>query len=338
MAARRRAIVLAAIVVGVGWSYILAVQGTTLTPHDRHAELQRIGERFAGRGPTLATEFEPYAGRWFLRRMAPEVAGGAATAQGGAERRRRAREGRPPMSTASRRRRSRPTGCSSCDGPCRQPAPISVPARLAGAAGTRSGSAGARRARLRTSASGPTSTRRPCPRAPTYGASRSSGSGRNRQGSVTSSPAVAGFDAAWPRAAGGRSAAARLSRAEGSGTARATVTVPAAGRYEVWVGGAFRGGAQVAVDGVPAGRLRHQLSYPGNWVPFGTTDVSAGPHAVTVRLDGGGLHPGTRGITRYAIGPVALRPARTGGRILALPSSAAGALCGRRLDWIEAVR
>ena len=146
---------------------------------------------------------------------------------------------------------------------------------------------------------------------------------------LTPSPAVAGFDAGsapagWRALSGG----SLVPDGHGTGTARATVTVPAAGRYEVWVGGAFRGSAQVAVDGVPSGQLRHQLSYPGNWVPFGTADLSAGPHVVTVRLDGGGIHPGVHGIQRYAIGPVALRPVTAGSRILEMPSSAAGACAG----------
>jgi hypothetical protein len=116
------------------------------------------------------------------------------------------------------------------------------------------------------------------------------------------------------------------------------VALPSAGRYEVWVGGAFRGGASVAVDGVGVGSDRHQLSFPGNWVPFGTADLSAGPHAVTVRLDGGGIHPGVHGIDRYAIGPVALVPVDRPGRVVDVPRNDAGALCGRRLDWVEAVR
>ena len=156
---------------------------------------------------------------------------------------------------------------------------------------------------------------------------------------VAAPPSVAGLDAASaPRGWQAASAGVLYPDERGTGTARATVSLPSAGRYEVWVGGAFRGAAAVAVDGVPVGDERHQLSFTGNWVPFGSTDLSAGPHAVTVRLDGGGLHPGTRGIRRYAIGPVALVPADRPGRVLEVPRNDAGALCGRRLDWLEAVR
>ena len=63
-----------AVLFGVVWSDVLGYHDATLSPYDRHAELARIGERFAGDGPALMTEFEPYGPRWFLRRMDSEGA------------------------------------------------------------------------------------------------------------------------------------------------------------------------------------------------------------------------------------------------------------------------
>ncbi len=168
---------------------------------------------------------------------------------------------------------------------------------------------------------------------------RAAGPGGVVRAAVAPQPSVAGLDAASaPRGWQATSAGVLYPDERGTGTARATVSLPSAGRYEVWVGGAFRGAAAVAVDGVPVGDERHQLSFTGNWVPFGSTDLSGGPHAVTVRLDGGGLHPGTRGIRRFAIGPVALVPVDGRARVVEVSRNDAGALCGRRLDWVEAVR
>jgi hypothetical protein len=116
------------------------------------------------------------------------------------------------------------------------------------------------------------------------------------------------------------------------------VTAPAPGRYEVWLGGAFRGRADVAVDGRPVGTKRHELSYPGNVVPFGETELTTGPHAVTVRLRSPLLQPGTRGIARYTIGPVALLPVGQRQDLIQVPSRAASRLCRQRFDWVEAVR
>ena len=49
------------------------------------------------------------------------------------------------------------------------------------------------------------------------------------------------------------------------------------------------------------------------------------------------LHPGMKGIDRFPIGPLALL--RKGGSqgIVEVPAAQARELCGRRLDWVEAV-
>ena len=74
------ALIGAAIAVGVLWSDGLAYSSVWLAPRAQLAELATIGTRFAGQGPTLMTETEPYGVRHFLRSMDPE---------GAAERRRR---------------------------------------------------------------------------------------------------------------------------------------------------------------------------------------------------------------------------------------------------------
>src|SRR5262249_30234707 len=57
---------LVAIAIGVGWSNVLAYQGALLAPRHQLTELESIGHRIAGQGPTLVTEFQPYAVRHFL--------------------------------------------------------------------------------------------------------------------------------------------------------------------------------------------------------------------------------------------------------------------------------
>jgi MFS family permease len=56
---------------GVVWSDVLAYSDVTLAPRARLAELQRIGELVAGKGPTFINEYEIYADRHFLRAGAP---------------------------------------------------------------------------------------------------------------------------------------------------------------------------------------------------------------------------------------------------------------------------
>lgn len=68
------ALVLAALVGGVAWSNVLGADDAHLAPRARLAELQAIGERYAGDGPALMTEYQPYGVRHFLRRLDPEGA------------------------------------------------------------------------------------------------------------------------------------------------------------------------------------------------------------------------------------------------------------------------
>jgi hypothetical protein len=59
---------------GVVWSDGLAARDAALAPRDRLAELESIGRHFAGQGPALMTEYQPYGVRHFLRRLDAEGA------------------------------------------------------------------------------------------------------------------------------------------------------------------------------------------------------------------------------------------------------------------------
>jgi hypothetical protein len=67
-------VALAAVALGVLWSNALAYREVNLAPRQQLAELEEIGERFAGTGPALMTEYQPYGVRHFLRRLDPEGA------------------------------------------------------------------------------------------------------------------------------------------------------------------------------------------------------------------------------------------------------------------------
>ncbi len=68
------ALVLAALVGGVAWSNVLGASDAHLAPRGQLAELEAIGDRYAGDGPALMTEYQPYGVRHFLRRLDPEGA------------------------------------------------------------------------------------------------------------------------------------------------------------------------------------------------------------------------------------------------------------------------
>ena len=63
-----------AIAGGVLWSNVLAYHDVWLAPRPALAELASIGDRFAGDGPTLMTEYQPYGVRHFLRHWIPKAA------------------------------------------------------------------------------------------------------------------------------------------------------------------------------------------------------------------------------------------------------------------------
>ena len=59
---------------GVLWSNVLQYHDAWLAPRDQLAELASIGNRVAGDGPALMTEYQPYGVRHFLRKLDPEGA------------------------------------------------------------------------------------------------------------------------------------------------------------------------------------------------------------------------------------------------------------------------
>ena len=50
-------------------------------------------------------------------------------------------------------------------------------------------------------------------------------------------------------------------------------TVPAAGDYAVWVGGSFRAGLTVEVDGRRVGSARHVLTNTGGYTRLGSAQL-----------------------------------------------------------------
>jgi hypothetical protein len=122
----------------------------------------------------------------------------------------------------------------------------------------------------------------------------------------------------------------------GGGKATVTVRVPTAGLYQVFLGGSFRDTVEIAVDGRPAGTRTGQLSEAGQFVPFDSVRLGAGTHTVTISYSRDRLLPG-RGSYAFGIGPLALGHPATDSRLLVVQPTQATSLCGRSLDWIEAV-
>ena len=313
------AIAALAIAGGVLWSNVLQYHGVWLAPRGQLHELETIGHRFAGDGPALMTNYEPYGARHFLRRLDAESA------------------------SELRRRFDYLTNGSTLDKG--QSADIDR-FRLDGVLTYRT-------LVLRR---GPAESRPPSvyrlvwsgryyevwqrPVHPSRGILVHMALGNASQAAGVAKCAdvlrLASTKGAVALATATRPEAFPLGYPPVSGRRTALVTLPTAGRYVAWLGGDWFGNASISVDGRHVGSMREELDWPGNYTDLGTIPLSAGRHLVAIDYHTGGWHPGSGG-TPYAFGPAFLTPADTREPVRIVPVSAARSLCGKRLDWIEAL-
>jgi hypothetical protein len=122
-----------------------------------------------------------------------------------------------------------------------------------------------------------------------------------------------------------------------SGESRVSATLASAGRYAAWLGGDWYGLSSISVDGREVGARRMELNWPGNFTELGTVELAAGPHVVTIRSVRGGWRPGSAG-TSFSYGPAALGAVDSREPVETVAPADARSLCGRRLDWVEALR
>ncbi len=317
-----------ALTVGVAWSNALAYRDVNLAPYSQLAELEQIGERFAGDGPALMTEYQPYGVRHFLRRL---------DAEGVSELRRRT----IPL------RDGRLAGKGEY---------VDLDRLQLG------GLLAYRTFVLRRS---PTASRPPAPYRPVWagrwyevwqrdgsalplahlplgdvlapGATPSCGDVRRlgtlgrltaprRAQSLVWSLTDATLPAGWSALGGG----AVLPGAGGAETL--LLDVPRAGDYRVWVGGSVRGKLSAEVDGTRTGEVSRQLQNAGQWLDLGTARLPAGTSRVVLSVSLPALEPGT-GSGGFPLGPLLLEPLAPS-RLL--EPSKPETLCGATLDWVEA--
>jgi hypothetical protein len=110
-----------------------------------------------------------------------------------------------------------------------------------------------------------------------------------------------------------------------------------AGIYRVWLGGDWFGLASVSIDGREVGTKREELNWPGLYTELGRVRLSADAHVFRLRYETGGPAPGSGG-TPYSFGPLVLSGADEREPVESIATGRARSLCGRQLDWIEAVR
>ena len=280
--------------VGVLAGTALLYHDTTLAPYERLHDLEYIGKRFAGQGPTLTPDFEEYA-EYYLRdsdqdsmvngpRLELRPGVDRATAPGGMwtydldeyplsfvesfrtiVMRRNPLDSRPPSNY-------RLVYLSSYyevwqrEQPARSVyalVPLADTAGKHNAAACASVAAAARKA-------GPAAQ-------------------------IAYMPSPAGYvqlDDSNMTLRGGFAPSGGVIEATGSGSATRRQTIPAAERYDFFIEGSFGRPVEVKVDGHRVGTAAYQVSYPAEWILIASHWLTAGPHRVEIKRGGISLHAG----------------------------------------------
>jgi hypothetical protein len=309
------AVAAALIAGGVLWSNTLAYRDVNLAPRDQLAELEDVGEDFAGQGPALITEYVPIGARHFLRRL--DVEG------------------------ASELRRSLVPLRNGSTLPKLQSANLDA-FRLDGILSYRT-------LVLRRS---PLESRPPAP----YELRRRGRYYEVWQRPSTFLPVAGHVPLGGSSHPGGTAKCTDVERLAARATSVAAVprdeivlalpvptqgqtlpfTLARGGRYSVWLGGSSRDGAGVLVDGRSIGRAEAQLNNLGQYTELARVVLAPGAHTVAIRFDSTPLRPGAGG-PEYGRGPLVIAPTEPNRMLVALPSAEARRLCGRTLDWVEAL-
>jgi hypothetical protein len=78
----------------------------------------------------------------------------------------------------------------------------------------------------------------------------------------------------------------------GPGTVQGRLQVPRAGRYRVWLRGSFGREVEVWIGERRAGAVADELAQPANWIELGGLTLPAGSHEARLVREGGDLSPG----------------------------------------------
>jgi hypothetical protein len=127
---------------------------------------------------------------------------------------------------------------------------------------------------------------------------------------------------------------------QGAGRIKGRIRVPQDGRYRVWLGGSFGRPVDVSFDGRSVGSVSYQENYPGQFEYLGERDVTRGALSAQLVRSGGSLHPGSGDGGPQSIGPLVIeRISAEEDRVHYAPVARAMGLCrgSTPLDWLEVV-
>jgi hypothetical protein len=328
--ARRAVGALAASAIGfvVLWSNVLGYGHVTLAPYGQMSELSAIGQKFAGDGPTMINENEPYAGRHFLRQEAPEE----------------------PSDLRVRADRLR-NGGELQEGQYADLDQFQLGTLLS-----------YRTIVTRTS---PVASRPPASYRLVYTGTWyqvwQKRTGVLRRPVIDSLPLGSSYDPTGTpactdvfrlaREAGGSGmlAAARQASPTGitvpaqlpNGKTSEKIQITRSGDYEIWLGGSIVGHLVTSVDGRTIGSTHEVLNEPGGYIPLGKLRLRPGVHTVALSYSGTSLAPGSAGPGNandpFTDGPLEISPPPGNVPVKYVAPAKYRTLCGKRWDWIEAL-
>ncbi len=330
-----------AIVFGVAWSDALAYHDAFLAPGARLSELDAIGKKFAGQGPALETDYDPYGARHFLRSLDAEATSELRV--------------RPVFLRTGYQLQ---TGASADLDEIalsdvlvyrtivlrNSPAASRPPSAYSPVAATRH-----YQVWQRPVSGSPTIVEHlslgdrfhaaAVPRcADVLRLAKEAGPSGRLAAVVRPVNIAVDLDGSAPGAEGRFGETAGLEYPIGSATYPVALDAPADGLYEIGIDGSFRSLLELSVDGHEVAAQRHVLNWPSEYEPLATVRLKKGEHRLTLRYTGPDVHPGSAGNGFFGLGPLVI--GRTGPDLAVTYVSPANArsLCGKTLDWVEAVR
>jgi hypothetical protein len=110
------------------------------------------------------------------------------------------------------------------------------------------------------------------------------------------------------------------------------------GKYRVWVGGSFSSALTAAIDGQRIGLQRNQTEWPGNFLNFGSAHLRPGNHLLVIKHKAPDWRPGSTAIQPFGLGPFVIAQGTDDRDVTIVKPGKAHSLCGKSLDWIEALR
>jgi hypothetical protein len=333
----------AAITLGVLWSNVYGYSAVWVAPRAQLMELQQIGKLYAGDGPALMTEYQPYGVRHLLRKL---------DAEGASELRYRQvplidGSGLQPGTTADLDRFRYPDILLYRTYVLRT-SPVEsrpgAPYRLVWHGRYydvwQRPASGGPQVLLHV----PLGNGEQPSAVPPCALVKNLAQVATRDGGVlatahTPDPVVvplsaANFPGGWYRNASAPETVTPTS----DGTLVTSVNIPKGGGYSVWLGGFTLRDATIAVDGRKVGTVAANGSAnPGIESPAGYVTLGPGNHLVTVTYGDSWFRPGATA-PGYGIGPVIFAPVTGVSVVTNVPPAKAATLCGQSLDWIEIVK